>query len=144
MNIDAMVAVLGISTTVLASDPTPAATVTTLRDGRAATQTGQTANISQGVALATLGTGQIEAKVGRKQWEDALTSNHIRVAFDKPQVIVLNVTSGEFRGEKSLVASRAFPRSVMLLDDRGLASIGGTHPKVTRPANSPCSALGTH
>lgn len=63
MNVDAVIVVLGISTTILASAPTAAAIVTTIRDSRAATQTGQTATIFHGVALATFGTGQIEAKV---------------------------------------------------------------------------------
>jgi hypothetical protein len=105
MRVYALIAVLGFSTATLAADPTPAATVTTMRDGREATQTGRTATVLQGVALATFGTGQLEAKVGKKDWEAALKINHIRVQFDKPQVIVLNVMIGDFRGEKSYSVS---------------------------------------
>ncbi|MDX1947283.1 MAG: hypothetical protein SFU86_17915 [Pirellulaceae bacterium] len=110
MRILALIVVLGLFATTWpsitrAADQPPSATVTTLHEERTAKQTGRYATMLQGIALATFGTGEIEGNVGPADWEKALEIPHIRVKFAEPQVIVLNVVSGDFHGEKAYAVS---------------------------------------
>jgi hypothetical protein len=87
-----------------AADP-PKATVEVRWNGKTVTESGGRATTLQGVALATLGTGQIEIEVKEERWKASLEGNHILVRFPKPQTVTLTVTSGNDRGDKTYEVS---------------------------------------
>lgn len=97
--------------------------VTTMRAGREVTHAGRHATVFHGVALATFGTGRIEAKVGKAEWDASLKINHIRVRFAQPQVIVPSLSGGADRGEQSYAVNE-FVVPTVVSAGRPMARVG--------------------
>ena len=71
------------------------ATVTVRNNGTSIIYNGAQGTVFQGVAIATFGTGQIEFKVGKDEWEATLKVDHIMVRFPRPYGLAVQITGGD-------------------------------------------------